>query len=195
MELETKRQLVHMSGTLFPFYILYVGLGVSVSTFLFLLVAGLIISYGYKKGVRFPVISEIVDSTEREGVIDEFPGKGALTFFLGSFLVLLLFGSNLNVACAAIIILALGDSVATLVGRKYGKHKLFYNPEKSYAGSIAGFVTAFLGAVLFVKPEVALFGAFFGMSVESLVLKIDDNISIPLIAGFFMSMYLQNPLL
>jgi hypothetical protein len=76
MELETKRQLIHMSGAALPFYILYVGLGRSVATFLFLVVAGLIISYGYKRGVRFPVISKIVDTTEREGVIEEFPGRG-----------------------------------------------------------------------------------------------------------------------
>jgi dolichol kinase len=188
MELETKRQLIHMSGAALPFYVLYVGLGRSVATFLFLVVAGLIISYGYKKGVRFPVISKIVDTTEREGVIEEFPGRGALSFFFGSLLVLILFGSNINIACASIIILALGDSFSTLAGKRYGRHKIFYNPEKSFEGSIGGFVPAFIGAMIFVPPEVALFGAFMGMNVESLSLRIDDNISIPLISGFFMTL-------
>lgn len=186
MKLETKRQLIHASGAALPFYVLYVGLGTSVGTFLFLVVAGLIISQGYKKGVRFPLISKIVDSTEREGVIEEFPGKGALNFFLGSLLVLLLFGSNINVACAAIMILALGDSFATLVGKRYGRHKIFYSREKSVEGSIGGFVPAFLGALIFVSPLVALVGAVAGMAVESLPAKIDDNTIIPLAAGFFM---------
>jgi dolichol kinase len=186
MDLETKRQLIHASGTVLPFYIIYAGLDLSVSTFLFFLVAGLIISYGYKRGVRFPVISNIVDSTEREGVIDEFPGKGALTFFFGSLLVLLLFGSNLNVACAAIIILALGDSFSTLAGRRYGAHKIFYSREKSVEGSIGGFVPAFLGALIFVSPTAALVGAGVGMAVESLPAKIDDNVIIPLAAGLAM---------
>jgi dolichol kinase len=186
MELETKRQLIHMSGVVIPFYILAVGLYLSVSTLLFLLTAGLIISYGYKKGVRFPVISNIVDSTEREGVVEEFPGRGALSFFFGSLLALLLFGSNINVASASIIILALGDSFSTLFGKRYGRHKIFYSKEKSVEGTIGGFVPAFIGAGIFVSSQVALVGALVGMAVESLSLKIDDNITIPVAAGFFM---------
>jgi dolichol kinase len=102
--------------------------------------------------------------------------------------MLILFGSNINIACASIIILALGDSFSTLAGKRYGRHKIFYNPEKSFEGSIGGFVPAFIGAMVFVPPEVALFGAFMGMNVESLSLRIDDNISIPLISGFFMTL-------
>ena len=186
MDLETKRQLIHMSGVGLAFYVVYAGLYLAVSTFLFLVVAGLIISYGYKKGVRFPVISTIVDSTEREGIIEKFPGKGALTFFFGSLLVLLLFGSDLNVAAAAIIILALGDSFSTLVGKRYGRHKLFYSREKSVEGSVGGFVPAFLGALIFVSPQIALVGAVVGMAAESLPAKIEDNIIIPLAAGLVM---------
>lgn len=175
-----------MSGAALPFYVLYAGLYLAVSTFLFLLTAGLIISYGYKKGVRLPVISKIVDSTEREGVIEEFPGKGTITFFFGSLMVLLLFGSNINVACAAIIILALGDSFSTLVGKRYGRHKICYSKEKSVEGTIGGFVPAFFGATIFVLPQVALVGALVGMAVESLSVKIDDNVIIPLAAGLVM---------
>jgi dolichol kinase len=186
LNLETRRQLIHASGSVLPFYVIYVGLALSISTFLFFLIAGLIISYGYKKGVRFPLISGIVDSTERDGVIDEFPGKGTITFFFGSLLVLLLFGSDLNVTAAAIIILALGDSFSTLAGKRYGRHKLFYSREKSVEGTIGGFLPAFLGAMIFVSPQIALAGALMGMAVESLPGKIDDNIIIPVVAGLFM---------
>lgn len=190
MDLETKRQLIHMSGIVFPFYVLVAGRYVSIGTFAFLLSAGLMISYAYKKGVRFPIISKIVDSTERKEVIGELPGKGALSFFFGSLLVLLIFGSSIEVACASIIILALGDSFSTLVGKRFGRHKIFYNPEKSVEGSIGGFVPAFIGAMIFVSPEIALLGAFIGMATESLALKIDDNIAIPVVSGFFMSIRL-----
>ncbi len=190
MDLETKRQLIHMSGAVFPFYVLLVGRYASIGTFALLLGAGLIISYGYKKGIRFPIISKIVDSTEREGVIDELPGKGVLSFFFGRLLVLLLFGSRIEVACAAIIILALGDSFSTLTGIRFGRHKIFYNREKSIEGTIGGFVPAFVGAMIFVSPETALLGAFTGMAVESLPLKTEDNITIPVVSGFFMSIRL-----
>ena len=83
MKLETKRQLIHASGAGLSFYVIYAGLYLSVITFLFLFVEASIIGYGYKKGVRLPIISKIVDSTERAGVIDKFPGKGTITFFFG----------------------------------------------------------------------------------------------------------------
>ena len=140
-----------MSGVLLAFYVFYAGVYLSITTFLFLAVEAIIISYGYKKGVRVPIISGIVDKTERDGVIDEFPGKGAITFFIGSLLALLFFGSNINVASAAIIILALGDSFSTLVGRRFGRHKIFYSSEKSIEGTIGGFVPAFVGAMVFIS--------------------------------------------
>ncbi|MBU2559933.1 phosphatidate cytidylyltransferase [archaeon] len=186
MDLETKRQLIHMSGGVFPFYVFYVGLFASVSTFLFLIIAALIISYGYKNGVRFPIISEIVDSTERASVIDKFPGKGTITFFIGSLFALLLFRSNINIACAAIIILALGDSFSTLAGKRYGRHKIVYSPEKSIEGTIGGFIPAFIGAAIFVSPQIAIVGAIVGMAAETLPAKIEDNIIIPLAAGLVM---------
>jgi dolichol kinase len=189
MQLETKRQLIHASGAILPFYVIYVGLYLSVITFLFLFIEASIIGYGYKKGVRLPLISKIVDSTEREGVIDRFPGKGTITFFFGSLLVLLLFGSDLNVAAAAIIILGLGDSFSTLVGKQYGRHKIFYSPEKSIEGTIGGFVPAFLGALIFVSPQIALVGAVVGMATETVPAKIEDNITIPLAAGLVMFLF------
>lgn len=186
MDRETKRQLIHMSGASFAFYAYFAGLYASVSTFLFLLTAGLIISYGYKRGVRLPIISKIVDSTERAGVIDELPGKGTLCFFFGSLLVLLIFGSKIEVACASIIILAWGDSFSTIAGRRFGKHKIFYNREKSIEGSMGGFLSASLGAMVFVSPVTAAIGAAAGMLAESLPLKIDDNITVPLASGLVM---------
>jgi len=186
MDLETKRQLIHIVGAVFPFYIIAAGHYASIGTFAFLLCAGLIISYSYKRGVRFPIVSKIVDSTERKEVIDEFPGRGALSFFFGSLLVLLIFGSMIKIVCASIIILALGDSFSTLTGKRFGRHKISYNPHKSVEGSIGGFLPAFIGAMVFVSPEIALLGAFTGMVVESLPLRIDDNITIPVVSGFFM---------
>lgn len=179
-----------MSGAFFPFYVLAAGKYLSIITFAFLLISGFLVSYGYKKGIRLPIIARIVDSTEREGVIDELPGKGTLSFFFGSLLVLIIFGSNIEIASASIIILALGDSFSTITGIRYGRHKIPYNQDKSIEGTIGGFIPAFIGATAFVSPMTALLGAFIGMAVESLPMKTDDNITIPVIAGLFMSMRL-----
>jgi dolichol kinase len=69
------------------------------------------------------------------------------------------------------------------VGRKYGSVKIPYNPEKSIQGSLAGFAAAFLGALIIVSPFYAFLAALLGMIGESLPLKVDDNVVIPLFSG------------
>jgi dolichol kinase len=186
MELETRRQLIHALGGAFAFYTFKVGWATSVATFAFLLAAGFLIALGYKRGIRVPVLSGIVDASERPEVIEETPAKGALSFFLGALLALLLFKSYLAIISATIIILALGDSFSTLVGKKLGRHKIFYNPQKSWEGSIAGLCIALIGAIYFVPLPLAVSGAVAGMLAESLPLKIDDNITIPVFSGIAM---------
>ncbi|KAL5656591.1 hypothetical protein ACJX0J_035910, partial [Zea mays] len=51
------------------------------------------------------------------------------------------------VAIALICNLCAGDGIADVVGRRLGKEKLPYNPNKSYAGSIAMAVAGFLASV------------------------------------------------
>jgi dolichol kinase len=186
MEIETRRQMVHALGIVFPFYILKVGWKASAATFSFFLFAGYVISSCHKKGMRIPIISRMLDLCERPEMLKKFPGKGALSFFTGSLLVVLLFKSWLSIAAASIIILALGDSTSTLIGKKFGKRLLFYNKKKSLEGSIAGFVIAFFGASFIVPPLVAMIGALVGTVTESLPLKIDDNIAIPLTSSLAM---------
>ena len=93
-----------------------------------------------------------------------------------------------DIAMAAIIILALGDSFSRLIG-PFGKIKHPFNDKKFLEGVIAGMVAAALGAMLLVKPLEAIAASFFAMLLEGVNLrlfkfKIDDNITIPLIAGF-----------
>ncbi len=187
---ETRRKAVH--GLL----------GIPVATFVFfaprafavyfgasLIVIISVISAMIRSGIHVPLISEILTAFERKKDMREFPLKGTIFFLIGSFITMLLYEKT--IASAAIIILALGDSLSTLIGKPFGITKHAHNAEKSVEGSVAGFFAAFIGALFLVSPKVALVGALSGMIVESVDLKlfgipIDDNFSIPIICGAVM---------
>lgn len=194
MDLETRRQFVHMSGVGVALYVKWVndayGYLLTLASLILAFLAGLALTTAYKKGIKIPLLVQLIDLTERPEVIRDAPGKGALSFFLGSLLALIFFGFDVGIASASIAVLALGDSASTLVGRNFGWHKIQYNRSKSWEGTLGGLVLATVGASLLLWPELALVGAIGGMFIESLPLKTDDNITVPLGAGTAMSLAL-----
>ena len=91
---------------------------------------------------------------------------------------------------AAIIIFLFGDSASTIFGKKYGKKSLPFNKNKTIIGSTAFFVVAFIGALTQVPIAPALFGAIAGAITEAYS-PIDDNIPIPIISAFVMSIIIH----
>ena len=115
-----------------------------------------------------------------------FPGKGSFFYVLSVLLVLVLFDKD--IAMASIIIMALGDSIAPLVGQYYGKIKHPLSDKKFLEGTLAGGIAAFLGALIFISPVEAVFASIAAMIAEGINLKfsgisVNDNISMPLTAG------------
>jgi dolichol kinase len=88
-------------------------------------------------------------------------------------------------------ILIISDSMAALVGRKFGKHKLF---RKSLEGTLAFFISAII--VVLITPKttgdsyeylIGFFAAGAAAIVENISYGwIDDNLSIPITIGFIM---------
>lgn len=87
------------------------------------------------------------------------------------------------VAAAAYTFLIVGDTLAAMVGKAFGRTPLF---GKSLEGFLAGFVASFLAAWLLV-PELGwtalLAAALAAAIVEVAPIPVDDNFRIPLIAG------------
>ena len=115
---------------------------------------------------------------------------GATYVTLAALLTIVLFEEK-PIAITALLFLSVSDALASLVGIRFGRARFF---GKSLAGSTAFFVSA--GAIglfmLSATPLIALAGALVGTVVEALPLKIggyrlDDNLSIPLIAGAAMT--------
>ncbi|MBI4095532.1 MAG: hypothetical protein HY438_01575 [DPANN group archaeon] len=112
----------------------------------------------------------------------------SLYFFSSLLFTLIFFGKSY--LFFGIIALTMGDSAAALAGKYFGKHKIFWNREKSLEG-MAGFaVVTFAVTLVFlaVFPQLAIFSAWklatfvgvVGAVIESLPI-LDDNFSIPLL--------------
>ncbi len=179
--LEFRRQLFHLCLGLVILSLLLLGI-VDVIILIVVFLIGLVIALLSLK-FKIPFVEWFLERFERRGV---FPGKGALFFFLGCILSLVVF--PWYVALASIAILTFGDSVAPLFGIHFGRSNTKLNSKKFLEGFAVGFFVAFVAASFFVPLVAALLGSFFGMLFEFLEVRfkgysIDDNIFVPLISG------------
>jgi len=110
---------------------------------------------------------------------------GATFSFLGVFVTILIFEKN--VAVFATLVLAFADSIAALVGRKWGKIPFL---GKTVEGTIAFLFTAILLAA--IVPDLprtgALLGAVIATVVELFPIPVNDNLMIPLSVAITLSM-------
>ena len=183
LALELRRQSIHFLGIFTVPVMLFADretATIVVGSLLFLLTA--MSFYRSRQRFRSKWLEKFVLKRERPGA---FPLGGAVFFFLGAFCALLLF-SQQN-AAAAVAVLALGDSTSTVVGKTWGKHKLFLNRSKSWEGSIAFLAFAFCALLFFVQPEKAAIVAGLTAVVEMLP-KLDDNFTVPIAAGLFLTL-------
>jgi phosphoserine phosphatase/dolichol kinase len=180
------REAIHTSGLLIPFICIYLFNNVIVATLLFLAVFIYFVSELLRIfGTNVPVISKITIWAADRSELQEF-NTAPIFHALGIALSLLIFPTRMGYA--AIAVLTLGDSSASIFGKRFGRIKIPFNRGKTVEGSIVGLIFAFLGALLFVDPITAGIGAAVGILIEALPLPLDDNLLIPIAAG--VSMYL-----
>lgn len=96
-----------------------------------------------------------------------------------------------KICFAAIAVLAAGDGFAGVIGRKYGRHRFSFNKNKSWEGTISGFIAASLSGLYFAGA-IALVGSGFGMLAGAL--NKQDNIAVPYAAvvSMFSVQYIAN---
>ncbi|MBN2423358.1 hypothetical protein JXB41_09105 [Candidatus Woesearchaeota archaeon] len=136
------------------------------------------------KKFKIPVIIHFLELFDREDHKKNFPGKGAFFYIAGSFFTVLLFEKH--IASASILILAFGDSVSHIIGRYYGRTKMIIHSEKLLEGTLSGIITATVAASFFVELKLAFAASVIAMFFEAFELeffKVDDNLTIPVVAG------------
>jgi phytol kinase len=90
-----------------------------------------------------------------------------------------------KVALAALLMAAFGDAAAAIVGKSFGKKKIYQN--KTWAGCFAEFtVNLIVGLIILSRTNIFLIlpMAILATIAETLVDELDDNLVVPIIAGF-----------
>ena len=115
--------------------------------------------------------------------------NGATYVFISALICIILFPKVLFITAFTILIIS--DTMAALIGRKFGKHKLL---SKSLEGTLAFFISASI--VVFFTPKIAnlpaeyligIIAAAVGAIVENISFGFaDDNLAIPISIGFTM---------
>lgn len=196
LDFEIKRKLFHLSSLVVPFFYLLLSQLVMLPRLTMIIVLVIVtavilyvdISRHYNLKVKDAVdniFSVIMRQRELSGT---FALSGMSYFFMGTLLVVALFPRGL--AITAMLVLILADTVAALVGMKYGE-KL--KNGKSWMGSVAfmsvsvlvsilcyftiGYATTFL--VILLSSAFTTAAEFYACSW-----RVNDNILIPLIYAF-----------
>jgi dolichol kinase len=198
---ETPRQLVHLSGLLFIALAQFidkttVGILFMLAALFFLLYS----EYVRKCGKNHSTLLSRIECKLRDFALmlerkeTRRPFSGAFWFYFGAGLAFLIF--PLYAASAAGAVLAVSDSLSTMIGKRLGRHSIL--GKKTLEGTVAFFVSALLVCLLFFNPTAAIIGAVAAAFAEILPEwkpiscsrfsgLFDDNLLIPIITGFVLS--------
>jgi uncharacterized protein (TIGR00297 family) len=122
---------------------------------------------------------------------------GIVIYPISVLALILLYRHELYIVGATWAIMALGDGTAGVAGSALRGPALPWNREKTWSGFLGFIVAGTAGAYVLIRwvapgvdPDIALrvcaACALVGAIVESVPIRMDDNASVPLVAGAFM---------
>jgi len=179
---ELKRKAVHILSILFLLTYLFLGeiwgkrialLGLTLLLIIFLELE----FFRINKQIKIPLISGLWRESEKERL------GGQVFFLIGAIIALAVF--DLRIAAAALLMTTFGDMAASIIGIRFGKHWLKDIPNTAWEGIIAElFVNIIIGLIFFNSWPVILAMAITATFVETVFTHADDNLLIPIFAGF-----------
>ena len=181
---EIYRKLIHIAFSVFPLAYLFLFdrivilwiVGICAT----LLVTGELLRLRFSLFARLyrRLFSAVVRQKE------EHSFTGATFVFCGAFLTILIFEKH--IAVFALLVLSLADSLAALIGRRWGRRPLL---GKTLEGTVTFLIVAL--ALAFALPgiprEAAFVAALVATVVELLPSPINDNLLVPLTAAIAIS--------
>ena len=177
-DVEMRRQVFHaVIGSIAIAVFLYAGRTNAMLFTGIIFLIGCLISLLIMREAKLPIISSALKYFGRENE-KHLPGKGALMFALGLFLLLMLF-QRTEIIIGAMVVAVYGDAASTFAGKSIGRIRIWQ--EYTLEGTLGGIAVSALLLMFLFPVYVAIAGAVVGMLAE--LLPIDDNISIPLVAA------------
>ena len=112
---------------------------------------------------------------------------GATWVMISASVTILVFSKY--IAIISLIFMSIGDTFAALIGRKFGKLKIY---DKSFEGFLGGLVACLVAAYCYdpLPFYISGFGALAAMLFETLPLPLDDNFRIPIGSAIIMTILL-----
>jgi dolichol kinase len=178
---EAPRKAIHLSSIVIPLAILHLPLVWVQRTLMIvavcLLVADLVKIHHEKLRTYFTeFFGRLIRRHEHAEI------TGSTYMIVSALLATYLF--DRGVAAAALVYLIVGDTLAAMVGKAWGRTRIFGN--KTLEGFLAGFLASFAAAwalVPGIPPHQLAAAALVAALVEIWPIPVDDNFRIPLLAG------------
>jgi dolichol kinase len=180
---EIKRKIVHLATLSIPIGYAMLPEKVVVTLLLPLFLGFLTVDLlrHYHSGMASLFQKYFLGTVLREEERDTLMGS---TYFLFSSTLVILFFPK-PIAIVSLLILILSDTAAALVGKGVGRIRIF---GKTLEGSLAFFVSSLI--IVWVYPGLGRFwgsvAALGATLIELLPIRLDDNLTIPLVAGAIM---------
>jgi dolichol kinase len=182
---EIYRKLIHIASSAFPLAYLFLLDRITILWIVgicaALLVAGELLRLRFSLFAR--LFKQLFSAVVRQKEDHSF--TGATFVFSAAFLTILLFEKL--VAVFALLVLSLADSMAALVGKRWGRRPLL---DKTVEGTVTFLIVAVL--LSFVMPgiprQAAFIAALVATLVELLPSPVNDNLLVPLSAAISISM-------
>ena len=190
---EFLRKLLHLSNLVIPFtYLFYFDSKVEaliillpITSFAFL-IEYLRINSITVKNIFDKYLFSMLRNHEKSGKY-----TGATWVFISSTLSIGIFPKD--IAIISLIYMSIGDTAAGLIGRKFGRIKIY---NKTLEGALAGFIVCLILGLMIdlnLSKTLVAIGALSAAIIELMPISIDDNLIIPLFSGtvmYVMSIFL-----
>jgi len=189
---ELVRKLIHLFSLSIPIIYYFIPSSTSIAILICLTIFALVVDGGRFISQSFAkIFYQVFGFLLRKHELDKEKKNltGATYVLLSALICALIFPKVIFVTAFTILIIS--DTMAALIGRKFGKRKFL---RKSFEGTLSFFISASI--VVIFTPKVGNFpmeyligfiAAFVGAIVENISYGIaDDNLSIPLSVGLTM---------
>jgi dolichol kinase len=178
---EVRRKFIHFLAILIPIFYAKEEEKLRFLILLFLVLFGLLLIEFFRfQNLRFNVrLLKMLGGITRK---EERTSLSGATYLLTSALLVIFFYEK-NIAISSLLFVIVGDNVAALVGKKWGRVRLF---NKTLEGMLACFIICLALGWLLLDFKLALIGSLVAALIEVLPLPVNDNLIVPLSAGLVM---------